>query len=363
MGLRAALAAVGLAMLTLAPAALDAQSRLMPAEAEVLQDGLVVTADAFVLPAYTDLAAATDALAQSLSGYCTDGAALAPAQAAFADTFLAWQRASIIHIGPVTEAEGPMRVQLWPDPKGFAQRAVRRAVRAEDPALIAPGGLVGRSIALTNLTALEHLLYGPLAPDTYACALAYAIAAFQAELAHDLETAWTPGSDFRVAFDGALAGNARYPSVDAVVRELLAGTVVYVDRMRKFKLLRGLGTAPGEARPERTEARQSGLGLASLEAAFRALADLYDVPFGVFDAAPNIGGSMAYFVLAQSARGIADALSVETATLAEIAAEDGAAAAELRGHADFLLRHESFLKSGFTSSVGLTSGFTAADGD
>ncbi len=147
------------------------------------------------------------------------------------------------------------------------------------------------------------------------------------------------------------------------MRAMLAGLVVQVDRLRKFKLLRGLGESPGGARPERTEAVASGLGLPAIEATWRALAELYDLRGGLFDAAPEIGGSMDYAILAQDAAAAADTLALEEATLAAIAAEDGAAAARLRGLADRALRHEVWLKDGFAASIGIVPGFTAADGD
>ena len=340
-----------------------ARSPLTADEAMTVQGGLIATADGFILPAYETQADAAADLAATLEAHCDGTGDLAEAKATFADTFLAWQRASLIGIGPIAEAEGPARVQFWPDPKGFARRAVRAALRAEDPALTAPGGLAGRSIALTNLTALEELLHDvEPTPGTYACDLALAVARHQAGLAANLAAAWTPGSAFRAQFDGAAEGNASYAGVEPVIRELLAGAVVHVDRLRKFKLLRGLGTEPGAARPERTEARASGLGLASIEVSHRALADLYDVPLGLFDAAPTLGGSMDYITLAQTASSVADALARDQ-TLADIASEDGEDAAELRGYADLVLYHEAYLKTGFPTSIGLISGFTAADGD
>ena len=341
----------------------QAQSRFDAEEAALLQSGLVTTAEEFILPAYAAQSEAAAALVDALEDYCGGETDLAAVEARFAELFLAWQRSSIVQMGPVMQAEGPMRVQLWPDPKGFSDRAVRAALNAEDPALLAEGGLEGRSIALTNLTALETLIYRPLPPDAYACALATAIARFQADLAAGLVTAWTGGSAFRRDYDSAAAGNDRYATVDDLIRDMLAGAVVHVDRVRKFKLLRGLGNEPGEARPGRTEAIDSGLGLASIEVSFRSLAAFYDTPYGLFDIAPDIGGSMDYYVLGQAAGSVADSLSFETASLEEIAAEDGPRAAELRGYADIVLYHESFLKTGFTDAIGLTAGFTAADGD
>lgn len=350
-------------LVALLPCAALAQSPLTAEMRRTLQAGLVETADAFVLTAYKEQAAAADDLHQALGSYCAGQGAVDAPRDGFAALFLAWQRASLIATGPITEAEGPMRVQLWPDPKGFGQRAVRAAVRAQDPALLQVGGMQGRSIALTGLTALEHLLYADLAPDSYGCDLATAIAAYQAGLAAGLVAEWTPGSAYRRAYDTAADGNAVYPDVDALLREVLAGTVVYVDRLRKFKILRGIGPEAGAARAERTEARQSGLGLMSIEVSFRALADMYDVPFGLFDVAPDVGGSVEYLVLADTAASVADALSIMDGALADIAAADGPQAQELRRFADLVLQHETFLKSGFLASLGLSAGFTAADGD
>lgn len=341
----------------------QAQSRLDAEEAALLQSGLMTTAEDFILPAYAAQSEAAEALVETLEDYCGAEGDLAAIEAQFAELFLAWQRSSIVQMGPIMQAEGPMRVQLWPDPKGFSDRAVRAALLAEDSSLLAEGGLEGRSIALTNLTALEALIYRPLPPEGYSCALATAIARFQADLAAGLVADWTGGSAFRRDYDSATTGNDRYATVDDLIRDMLAGAVVYVDRLRKFKLLRGLGTEPGEARPERTEALASGLGLASIEVSFRTLAEFYDTPLGLFDIAPDIGGSMDYYVLGQAAGSVADNLSLEAASLAEIASADGRGAAELRGYADMVLYHESFLKTGFTDAIGLTAGFTAADGD
>lgn len=361
--MRAALTlSVSLGM-SLAAVGASAFTALGEKEAAILQAALTTSADGFVLPAYEAQSAAATELTTSLGAYCADGAAIEPAQDAFVDLFLAWQRASIVGLGPIMEAEGPLRVQLWPDSKGHSQRATRSAIRAEDPALLEPGALVGRSIALTNLTALEGLLFRDLDAESYACGLALAIAAFQADLAADLVEAWRPGSAYRATFDSAGDGNDTYPSVDALAREYLAGSIVYTDRLRKFKLARGVGAAPGEVRPERTEAVRSGAGLASLEESFRTLAAFYDTPGGLFEAATAIGGTKDYSALADVATSVADDLAALDMTLEELAAEDGEAAADLRRYVGLVTFQEAYLKAGFLSSLGLSAGFTSADGD
>lgn len=350
-------------LIALSAAQVCAESRYAAEETALLQTGLIVTADDFILPAYREYAAATEAMTATLDAYCDGTAPMAPLRTAFADSFLAWQRAAIVQVGPIMEEDGPLRVQLWPDPKGFARRAVRMAVQARDPDLLDEGGLRGRSIALVNLTALENLLYGNLTPNSYACDLAGAISGYQADLAKDLVAAWTPGAPFRTDYDTAADGNARYGSVDDLIREFLAGVVVHTDRLRKFKIERGLGQAPGDTHPERTEAVASGLGLASITTGFRALADLYTVPQGFFDVTPDLGGTMEFLMLGEIVSGIADTLSLEARSLTEIAAEDGATAQELRAFGQLTLYHEDYLRTGLPQSIGLTTGFTSTDGD
>lgn len=350
-------------LLAAIPWVAEAQSRLSPDDADRLQRGLIVAADVFVLPAYRAQSEAAGDLVDALDTVCTAAGDIADAREAFAETFLSWQRASIIQTGPVMAAEGPMRVQLWPDPKGFSSRATRAALNAEDPSLLEEGGLVGRSIALTSLTALEGLIYGSDDLDGYACSLAHAIARFQADLAAELVVAWSPASAFRSDYDTALDGNTRYASVDALVREVVGGMVVYTDRLRKFKLLRGIGAAQGDARPKRTEAHTSGLGLASLEVSFRTLAEVYGLPSGLFGTASEISGSREHHILGETATSVADSIALQTESLAAIAEEDGSAAAQLRNYAELVLYQEAFLKAGFARSIGLTSGFTSADGD
>jgi len=166
-----------------------------------------------------------------------------------------------------------------------------------------------------------------------------------------------------MAYDTARPGNETYPSIDTLIREFMAGAVFFADRLRKFKLLRGIGAEPGTARPERTEAHLSELGLPSIEATFPTLADLSKTPYGLFDIAPDIGGSMEHYVLGETARSIANNLSIMTPDLVAITSEDGHAAEDLRRFADLVLYHERYLKTGFLTSIGLSAGFTAADGD
>ena len=350
--------------LALAASPACADSAFPADEGQALQAGLTRTADGFILPGYDAWATAAEGLHGALQGYCAGTGTLEAPQEAFAETYLAWQRISVVQMGPITAAEGPMRVLLWPDPKGFADRAVRMATQAEDPAMTAPGGLEGRSIALVNMGALEDLVFDAgLAPGSYPCDLAVAIAGYQADLSAGIAAAWTPGADYRDAFDTAVAGNSRYPQVDDALRELFSGVTVQIAKIAGDQIGRGLGPEPGAARAVRTEARDSGLGLASLAASFRGLSGLYTVDGGVFDVAADIGSTAEHRLLAGTALSIADDLDALPQTLPEIAEEDGAAAEDLRALVPLVDFHDTYLTVTLPGSIGLTAGFSASDGD
>ncbi|MEL6784481.1 MAG: imelysin family protein, partial [Pseudomonadota bacterium] len=294
-----------------------AQARFDSAKAKLFQDALITTANEFIVPGYQAWAVAAAAMKRDLQASCSGGLTIDDAQTRFEETFLAWQRISIIQYGPIADGKGLWRAQIWPDPKGFSKRAIRTALAKQDAQLLQQSALEKQSVALVNLTALEELLYADLKPNTYACDLSVAIASYQANLSAKVAAEWVQ-SPFRTAFDTAAKGNERYPNIETLMREVLAGAVVYTDRLRKFKLQRGLGASSGQARPERSEARKSGLGLKSIETSFRALKDFYDVPYGFFDVTPDAGGSMEFFALGETAASISDTLAVESRTLEAI---------------------------------------------
>jgi predicted lipoprotein len=98
---------------------------------------------------------------------------------------LAWQRVQPVVFGPIVAGARSSVIQLFPDRRGVISRQLSRALAAKDPALVAPGELEGKSVALTGFPALEQILYdderlpapGRSTPDAdYACALAAAIA-------------------------------------------------------------------------------------------------------------------------------------------------------------------------------------------
>ena len=251
----------------------------------------------------------------------------------------------------MNQQEGPLRFQLWPDGRGFAKRAVDRALASENAALRDWQAVRKQGIALLGLTALEYLVTeiaeievaeievveidaGENArSDSYACALLIALSENFAVMAQEYAAQWQPDAAYRIAFETAIDGNAIYPDTQALLREALAGLRATSQQLGEKKLLRPLGAAPGEARPIRAEFRRLDLSTVSIAAQFAALAELLTLPGGLGVLSDQAAGGSNSLALSRASNGWAAALA--DLSMHNIASEDAAAAQELRELAGF----------------------------
>ena len=124
-----------------------------------------------------------------------------------------------IAFGPIRSSGAMSVIQLFPYGRDAITRQVNQAVAAMDPALVAAGGLVGKSVALTGFPALERLLYDadglPVTtrtPETaYACALAVAVARNLAGIAASILAEWQ--DSFRAVVLSAGEARSRHRSM------------------------------------------------------------------------------------------------------------------------------------------------------
>ena len=297
----------------------------------------------------------------------------------FAQLIRAYVPVSIWQAGPMNQQEGPLRFQLWPDGRGFAKRAVDRALASENAALRDWQAVREQGIALLGLTALEYLVTeiaeievdeievaeinaGENArSDSYACALLIALSENFAVMAQEYAAQWQPDAAYRIAFETAIDGNALYPDTQALLREALAGLRATSQHLGEKKLLRPLGTASGEARPIRAEFRRLDLSTVSIAAQFAALAELLTLPGGLGLLSDQAAGGSNSLALSRASNGWAAALA--DLSMYDIASEDAAAAQELRELAGFAAVYVHYFAVDMPNAFGITAGFSAADGD
>ena len=292
----------------------------------------------------------------------------------FAQLIRAYVPVSIWQAGPMNQQEGPLRFQLWPDSRGFAKRAVDRALASENAVLRDWQAVREQGIALLGLTALEYLVTevaeievaeidaGKSArSDSYACALLIALSENFAVMAQEYAAQWQPDAAYRIAFETAIDGNALYPDTQALLREALAGLRATSQHLGEKKLLRPLGAAPGEARPIRAEFRRLDLSTVSIAAQFAALAELLTLPGGLGLLSDQAAGGSNSLALSRASNGWAAALT--DLSMQGIASEDAAAAQELRELAGFAAVYVHYFAVDMPNAFGITAGFSAADGD
>jgi uncharacterized protein len=245
--------------------------------------------DVVVVPAYLQHAESVGHLVVAMERLCVDPDAsrLSAAREAFRRAMHAWQRARPIAFGPIAEGSGMARVQFWPDKRGTGARQIGKALAAEDPALLIPGALVTKSVALGDLQALERLLFDDdgllMQPDGYRCQYAMAIARYQAELAQSLVNAWVEEGGHAQMVKTAANGNDEYFDTKEAAREFLKSYTATLAIIADLKLSRPMGDSIERARAKRAESWRSQQSMDNIIANIETLRALVDAPDGLAD--------------------------------------------------------------------------------
>lgn len=152
----------------------------------------------FIRPGYDHFRGAAEKLEGSMKALCeapfpvTETAA----KAAFADTVSSWSTIEIVRVGPVIEKNRFERVLYYPDKKGLGLKQVQRYLAEKDESVTTADGLKGKSVAAQGLGALEFVLYGTGAEELldkkgdFRCRFGAAIAGNIANVATELSDSW-----------------------------------------------------------------------------------------------------------------------------------------------------------------------------
>jgi predicted lipoprotein len=330
--------------------------------------------DSVVIPGYRSFATAMTPLEGAVAAFCATPTPehLAAARAAYAEAMLAWQRVQPIVLGPPDARVRAPIIQLFPDRRGVIPRFLAEALAAQDPALVAPGGLQGKSVALTGFPALEQILYddarlpspnGATAEASYACALAVAIARHLVTQANGALDDWQRPGGAREAVLTAGAGNDFYFDAAEATADLIKTLYLALHIAITVKLEGPLGASLEEAKPRRAESWRSGLSLADLRANLETAQALYASSGGFADALAALGGS-ADLDRAIRERFVAvfarlDAIEAPLA----VAVEDPAGRAQVAALIAELKALRLLVAEQLAPALGLVIGFNAFDGD
>jgi predicted lipoprotein len=325
------------------------------------------------VPAYQALVPAMTALAQASTEFCLDPPTGVYARVidSFHAAMNAWQHAQVIGFGPVTKDGRTARFEFWPDTGGSTDRQIRRVLNERDPALVAEGGLNGKSVALQNLATFERLMAENVArlagagtaatdEDKYACAWMGAIARFQVRLATSVADEWVNG--FAATVIGADGGNAAYTDARAATTDYLKSLSGMIDIIIRQKLERPMDASVAKARASRAESWRTKRSMDNIVANLESARALFATPGGFADLLTAAGSG----ALAGGMKGQFDAVIASAKGLG-VPLEDALRDAALRPKLDDLLRQlrslRVLIQGPLSQDTELTVGFNSLDGD
>jgi len=324
----------------------------------------------YIRPGYAQFAQSTDALKQSVAALCQkpSAAAVKDTQDAFAATVEAWSVVEPIRFGPVAQEHRFERIFYWPDPKGLGTRQIRDAVAKQDKSVTEQTGLIGKSVALQGLPALEYLLHGDSAATlekggaegAFRCSFAEAVAGNLAGMAKEIVDGWQDGAPYTMSYLEPGPANAAYHTPKEVTLELFKTFNAGIEWVRDQKLAKTLGAKPEQARPQLAPFWRSGLSFANMAGNLSGVRDLF------------AKGGFAQVVHQESA-GVEDSVvfdldhAIEVLRGMDKPIADVVRNEELRGKLEALrvsLKAASTTAGDMISKgAGLSFGFNAMDGD
>lgn len=319
-------------------------------------------------PGFAAYAEATAQLDASFDTLCAapGGDTLGVSRNAFAETVTAWSRIELYSIGPLREDNRSERILFWPDRKGIALRQVQQILAEGDESATDPQTLVGKSVAVQGLGALEYLLWGIGAESLagadggFRCRYAGAIGTLLAGTATQMAAEWADPEGISKRLISPDDSDPDYRNTREVAEELSGLLAHGVEQIRDQRLLPFLGRDGAAAKPKSALFWRSGLTAVSIAGNFEGMQTLFqgsglDVAGGAENAwVANTGG----FEFRNAERGLAVLTKPVEAALGD---------PKQRHAYDYLVLVTqslgTILGENLPAALGLSVGFSSLDGD
>jgi predicted lipoprotein len=328
--------------------------------------------DDFIRPGYRDLLEGTETLAEAAHMLCEKPSdeTLGDVQMSFDEVVQQWSTIEIVRVGPVIEGNRFERFLFFPDRKSTGLKQVQRILATSDETATSVESLKGKSVAAQGLGALEYVLYGtgaevlPTEKNGFRCRYGAAIAENLKAVAGELHAEWEKPDGIQSAWKNPGPDNPIYRDGKEAATELLGILVHGVESIRDQRLrpfyagiIKG---APDKGHPKMAIYWRSGNTMPALSANFTALQTLFntaDMKALLPDGNGDVVSAVNYLLQA-----IVDDLDEIDLPVEEAIAND-----EQRGRLNRILQNTNDvlqrLNLDFGAAIGLSSGFSFADGD
>lgn len=159
----------------------------------------------------------------------------------------AYSAIEFFRLGPLLENNRKNRLFFWPDKRRVGERQLSSLLISSDAITITADQLAGKSVALQGFTALERLLFKassfPL-ENSPQCHLISVVTRNIANMARELNTAWSTESDYVQSLLKPNAGSKHFRTSDEVVGRVFTQVKVGLDVLHDAKLAPLLSNDP-----------------------------------------------------------------------------------------------------------------------
>lgn len=260
----------------------------------------------YVRPGYADFNAAATSLETSVAALCESPSVenLNATRSAFGGAVESWSRIEWLRLGPVMSDNRLERILFFPDRKGTGRKQVEAAIASRQDNVTSVGTLVGQSVAMQGLGALEFILFGSgsdtlAAPDaSHRCAFARAVATNLVDLSNRIISGWRDGSGLAQVFLKPAPGNPLFRT-DREALNLLLGQMIHgLEAIRDTRVNAFLDREdPGHDRPKSALFWRSGMTLPSIRANLEGLEALFNesgIEIVSKDSAPRLADTIRF---------------------------------------------------------------------
>ncbi|MDE1993629.1 MAG: hypothetical protein KGI75_14085 [Rhizobiaceae bacterium] len=324
--------------------------------------------DDVIRPGYRAMHESTSKLTAAMKALCADpsSANVSAAQAAFGDTVKSWSRIEIVQAGPVIEKNRFEHILFYPDRKGVGLRQVQALITKADDNDASVEAVAKKSVALMSMTALEYVLYGNgssvLANEKqgFRCRYGAAIAGNIDNVAKEIADEWDDPNGVQKSWKNPGKTSDDFMDNKEAVTALLGVLVHGAENVRDQRLETFYKGDVAAARPKMAIYWRSGNTWTSINANIEGLKTLWEKA-DMADLLPADKRDLA--------GKIDDLLNKLTATAPTINPDIEAALASdsERAKIDTLRSDTRDLTTGFSDNfggaIGLSAGFSFADGD
>jgi predicted lipoprotein len=337
-------------------------------EAEVTK---VMTAavNGFIRPGYDAFQQSAEAMTSAMARLCAapSTANLAAARAAFGEVTTRWARIEIVRVGPVIEQNRFERILFYPDRKSTGLKQVQAALTKADEGATDPVALGTRSVAMQGLGALEYILAGngseallTAPPQSFRCRYGAAISANVGNVAREVSEIWDAPEGIAASWERPGPDNPAFRTGGEAITALLGILVHGAEAVRDQRIETFYKGADKVTFPKQAVFWRSQNTWSSIRSNLEGLSALLKTS-GMVALLPE--KDQAIVTQTQKQLQSLIALSATITPDLEKAVEDRGEQkkldAMLAGTKDVIAR----LNEGYGGAIGLSSGFSFADGD